>query len=59
MINGDVKATKGKAFFAPIVDLPQGLFGQVLLWTGGPADNLNVISLVVTVEGRRKNPKLQ
>jgi hypothetical protein len=56
---GDIKASKGKAFFAPLLDLPNGLFAQVLMWSGDPSDNLEVIALSVTVQGRVKRKSAQ
>lgn len=51
---GDVSVTKGKAYFAPLLDLQHGLYAQILLWSGGTAVNLDVLSVSLTVEGTKR-----
>jgi hypothetical protein len=48
-----VATTKGKAFFTPLLDLREGLYAQVLLWSDSTAVNLDVTNLSVVVEGTR------
>ena len=57
-LEGDATMTKGKAFFAPVLDLSNGLYAQILFWAGSTAVNLDVISVSLTVEGtKEKSPQ--